>query len=118
MEKDPKTPSLSHRVMEVTGLFLKLGFTAFGGPAAHIAIMHDQVVKRRKWLDDQHFLDLLGATRPDCRRRLLYPPCDTDSHRVIMGLCPLRHTAAGRRHPLRHQTRHHRYYPAGPVESW
>lgn len=49
--------------MEVAGLFLKLGFTAFGGPAAHIAIMHDQVVKRRKWLDDQHFLDLLGATQ-------------------------------------------------------
>jgi chromate transporter len=49
--------------MEVAALFLKMGFTAFGGPAAHIAIMHDQVVKRRKWLDDQHFLDLLGATQ-------------------------------------------------------
>lgn len=63
MENNPARPSLSHRVMEVAGLFLKLGFTAFGGPAAHIAIMHDQVVKRRKWLDDQHFLDLLGATQ-------------------------------------------------------
>lgn len=47
---------------EVAVLFLKLGFTAFGGPAAHIALMHDQVVKRRKWLNDQQFLDLLGAT--------------------------------------------------------
>jgi chromate transporter len=47
---------------EVVTLFLKLGFTAFGGPAAHIAIMHDEVVKRRKWLSDQEFLDLLGAT--------------------------------------------------------
>ncbi len=47
---------------EVTLLFLKLGFTAFGGPAAHIAIMHDEVVKRRQWLTDEEFLDLLGAT--------------------------------------------------------
>ena len=47
---------------EVAALFLKLGFTAFGGPAAHIGIMHDEVVTRRKWLTDQAFLDLLGAT--------------------------------------------------------
>lgn len=47
---------------EVAALFLRLGFTAFGGPAAHIAIMHDEVVKRRKWLTDEEFLDLLGAT--------------------------------------------------------
>lgn len=47
---------------EVASLFLKLGFTAFGGPAAHVAIMHDEVVRRRKWLTDEEFLDLLGAT--------------------------------------------------------
>lgn len=47
---------------EVILLFLKLGFTAFGGPAAHIGMMHDEVVKRRKWVDEQEFLDLLGAT--------------------------------------------------------
>lgn len=47
---------------EVALLFLKLGFTAFGGPAAHIGIMHDEVVTRRKWLTDEEFLDLLGAT--------------------------------------------------------
>ena len=42
-------------------LFLRLGTTAFGGPAAHIAMMQDEVVKRRKWLTEQRFLDLLGA---------------------------------------------------------
>ena len=51
-----------HRLREVAILFLKLGITAFGGPAAHIAMMRDEVVKRRKWVDDRHFLDLLGAT--------------------------------------------------------
>lgn len=47
---------------EIVALFLRFGFTAFGGPAAHIAMLHDEVVKRRKWLSEQHFLDLLGAT--------------------------------------------------------
>lgn len=52
----------SQRLREIFCLFLKLGFTAFGGPAAHIAIMHDEVVVRRKWLTDGEFLDLIGAT--------------------------------------------------------
>src|SRR5512140_2964378 len=47
---------------EVARLFLRLGFTAFGGPAAHIAMMRDEVVRRRAWVTDQQFLDLLGAT--------------------------------------------------------
>lgn len=51
------------RLAEVAGYFLRLGITAFGGPAAHIAMMHGEVVKRRKWLDDQRFLDLIGATQ-------------------------------------------------------
>jgi chromate transporter len=51
-----------NHLREVTSLFLRLGATAFGGPAAHIAIMHNETVVRRKWLDDQEFLDLVGAT--------------------------------------------------------
>lgn len=47
---------------EVAWLALKLGFTAFGGPAAHIAMLHNEVVTRRKWLSEQRFLDLLGTT--------------------------------------------------------
>jgi len=53
---------MNTRLKEVVILFLKLGFTAFGGPAAHIAMMHDEVVIRRKWLVEQEFLDLIGAT--------------------------------------------------------
>lgn len=47
---------------ELWGLFVRLGVTAFGGPAAHIAMMHDEVVRRRQWMDDQRFLDMVGAT--------------------------------------------------------
>jgi chromate transporter len=49
-------------LLALAGLFLKLGFTAFGGPAAHIAMMEDEVVRRRQWLTHEEFLDLLGAT--------------------------------------------------------
>ena len=51
-----------HRLRELASLFLKLGTTAFGGPAAHIAMMEDEVVRRRRWLTREEFLDLLGAT--------------------------------------------------------
>jgi chromate transporter len=47
---------------ELAYLFLKLGTIAFGGPAAHIAMMEDEVVRRREWLTREEFLDLLGAT--------------------------------------------------------
>ena len=47
---------------EIARLFLKLGTIAFGGPAAHIAIMEEEVVRRRRWLSHDRFLDLLGAT--------------------------------------------------------
>ena len=51
-----------NKLKEITALFLKLGTIAFGGPAAHIAMMEDEVVNKRKWMDRQHFLDLVGAT--------------------------------------------------------
>jgi chromate transporter len=47
---------------EVAGLFLRLGTVAYGGPAAHIAMMHDEIVNRRRWMGDQQFLDLIGVT--------------------------------------------------------
>ncbi len=53
-----QTPSL----LEIARIFIRMGFTAFGGPAAHIAMFHDEFVTRRRWLTDQHFLDMLGAT--------------------------------------------------------
>jgi len=49
-------------LLELASLFLRLGTTAFGGPAAHIALMEDEVVRRREWMTHQEFLDLLGAT--------------------------------------------------------
>lgn len=47
---------------EIARLFLKLGTAAFGGPAAHIAMMEGEVVRRRGWLTREQFLDCLGAT--------------------------------------------------------
>jgi chromate transporter len=49
-------------IKDIAQLFLKLGFIGFGGPAAHIAMMQEEVVSKRKWLSEQHFLDLIGAT--------------------------------------------------------
>ncbi|MGK3997945.1 chromate efflux transporter [Sorangium sp. So ce1024] len=47
---------------ELALLFLRLGITAFGGPAAHVAMMEDEVVRRRGWMTREEFLDLYGAT--------------------------------------------------------
>ena len=51
-----------NRLTQVAKLFLKLGIIGFGGPVAHIAMIEDEVVKRRQWLTQEHFLDLLGVT--------------------------------------------------------
>lgn len=57
-------PPVHHRqrLADLALLFLRLGATAFGGPAAHIAMLEDEVVRRRQWLTREEFLDLLGAT--------------------------------------------------------
>jgi len=47
---------------EIASVFFKLGLIAFGGPAAHIAMMDSEIVEKRKWLKREHFLDLIGAT--------------------------------------------------------
>jgi chromate transporter len=58
----PRAPAGRAALRELALLFLRLGATAFGGPAAHIALMRDEVVVRRQWLSEERFLDLLGAT--------------------------------------------------------
>jgi len=50
------------RLKEAAVLFARLGLVSFGGPAAHIALMRDEVVRRRNWMGDQDFLDMVGAT--------------------------------------------------------
>jgi chromate transporter len=58
----PAPPPLgSTRLRELSALFLKLGCISFGGPAAHIALMEEEVIRKRQWLTRQQFLDLLGA---------------------------------------------------------
>src|SRR5437763_749882 len=61
MERVEEVPQEGGQLGEVGRLFLRLGVTAFGGPAAHIAMMRREVVQRRRWLDEQRFLDLVGA---------------------------------------------------------
>ncbi len=55
-------PAQSGSLAEVARLFFKLGVIGFGGPAAHIAMMREEVVRRRRWVSDERFLDLLGMT--------------------------------------------------------
>ncbi|MCF1713679.1 chromate efflux transporter [Flavihumibacter sp. RY-1] len=57
-------PALTQRqrITEVASVFLKLGVIGFGGPAVHIAMMEEEVVRKRNWMTAQHFLDLVGAT--------------------------------------------------------
>lgn len=78
---------------EIAGLFLKLGFIGFGGPAAHIAMMQQEVVVKRNWMSDQHFLDLLGATNlipgPNSTEMAIHIGYDKGGWKglVVAGLC-------------------------------
>jgi chromate transporter len=56
------SPGARTSLREIGGLFLRLGATAFGGPAAHVAMMRDEVVDRRGWLTQGEFFDLVSAT--------------------------------------------------------
>ncbi len=56
-------PTTHASLADLARYFVRLGFTAFGGPAAHIAIMEDDVVRRRRWLTRAHFMDMLAATQ-------------------------------------------------------
>lgn len=78
---------------EIAKLFLKLGIIGFGGPAAHIAMMQDEVVRKRKWMDEQHFLDLIGATNlipgPNSTEMAIHIGYDRGGWKglIVAGLC-------------------------------
>lgn len=81
------------KVREIAKLFLKLGFIGFGGPAAHIAMMQQEVVEKRNWMSEQHFLDLLGATNlipgPNSTEMAIHIGYDKGGWKglLIAGLC-------------------------------
>lgn len=62
MHQEPNTISSKSELSALAKLFLKLGLIGFGGPAVHIAMMEEEVVRKRKWMSADHFLDLVGAT--------------------------------------------------------
>lgn len=80
-------------IAEIAKLFLKLGFIGFGGPAAHIAMMQKEVVVKRKWMSEQHFLDLLGATNlipgPNSTEMAIHIGYDKGGWKglIVAGLC-------------------------------
>ena len=58
---DSPSQSLPARLRELAVLFLRLGAISFGGPAAHIALIEEEIVRKRKWITRHQFLDMLGA---------------------------------------------------------
>lgn len=76
MAGDKAPPAKPSYLKEVALLFLRIGATAFGGPAAYIAIMQRETVRRRRWLEDQQFLDMVGVTNlipgPNATEMALY----------------------------------------------
>src|SRR5262245_56197055 len=89
----PPAPGRRAALWELAALFGKLGCTAFGGPAAHIAMMEDEVVRRRQWLTRARFLDLLGPTNLCPGRSCTEMAIHVGHHRagwpglVVAGLC-------------------------------
>jgi len=81
------------KLKEIAKVFGKLGIIGFGGPAAHIAMMRDEVVIKRKWMNEQHFLDLLGATNlipgPNSTEMAIHIGYDKGGWKglIIAGLC-------------------------------
>ena len=61
-EVGARTGERAGTVSEVARYMVRLGFIAFGGPAAHVAIMRRELVEQRKWVTDQEFIDMLGVT--------------------------------------------------------
>ncbi|CAN5440474.1 chromate efflux transporter [soil metagenome] len=83
----------ARRTRDVALLFLRLGVTAFGGPAGHIAMMHDELVRRRRWVSNDQFVDLVGATNlipgPNSTELAIYLGWDRARGRglVLAGVC-------------------------------
>jgi chromate transporter len=63
MSTTPAPDANGTPLRELAALFLRLGTTAFGGPAVHIAMMQEEVVRRRRWLTETEFLDYMSAHR-------------------------------------------------------
>lgn len=80
-------------VREVVGVFLRLGLTGFGGPAAHVAMMRHELVRRRGWVSDERFVDLMGATNlvpgPNSTELAIHLGYDRERWRglVVAGVC-------------------------------
>lgn len=53
-------PPLKDRLKEIFSTYFKLGYTTFGGPAAHIAILYDEIVEKRKWIASDQFTELFA----------------------------------------------------------
>jgi chromate transporter len=89
----PSADGAGEPLREVAGLFLRLGVIGFGGPAAHIAMMRDEVVRRRRWLNDDEFLELVGATNlipgPNSTELAIYLGSKRGGRRglIVAGLC-------------------------------
>ncbi|WP_433253042.1 chromate efflux transporter [Streptosporangium sp. CA-135522] len=82
-----------HPLREVAGVFLKLGVIGFGGPAAHIAMMREELVRRRGWVSDERFVDLMGAVNlipgPNSTELAIHLGHDRAGRRglIVAGVC-------------------------------